>query len=241
MMKIKYPSKSKLSISICLLLALTLPFISCASFVVIAPPYPSKLRIGDGVKILMKDGTVYSGRTVYLDQASIVIRTPKQTKTQRPVEVARFGTTIPWTDVATVKVSGTLDSQKKLISNEEIRINHRSNHRRHMLTNIGLLGTTISFLGAAFIQDQIAPISLTGTNSGHAKGRVAFWSTFILGSTTSAILGYKTGQYLDRQVAITRIERFRAQLRQIAEASQDSSKNLQTHPPANPVGPPSVQ
>lgn len=241
MMKIKHQSKSKLFISICILLIFTLPLVSCTSHVVIAPPYPTKLRIGDGVKLLMKDGTVYAGRTVYLDQASIVIRTPKQTKTQSPVEVARFGTTISWKDVVNVKVSGTLDSQKKLISNEEIRINHRSNHRRNMLTNIGLLGTTISFLGASFLQDKVAPISLTGSNSGHTKGRIAFWSTFVLGSTASLLFGYKTGQYLDRQVAITRIERFRAQLRQVAEASQDSTKNVQPPPPPNPVGPPSIQ
>jgi hypothetical protein len=240
-MKIKYISQSKCSISICVLLAMALSLVSCTSFVVISPPYPAKLRVGDGVKLLMKDGTVYSGRTIYLDQVTIVIRTPKQTKTQRPVEVARFGTTIPWSEVVNVKVSGTLDSQKKLISNEEIRINHRSNHRRHMLTNIGLLGTTISFLGATFMQDQIAPIKLTGNNSGHTKGRIAFWSTFVLGSTASAILGYKTGQYLDRQVAITRIERFRQQLRQIAEASQDSLKNNPTLSPPPSIAPPSVQ
>ena len=241
MMKLKHQPKSKFTIFICALLVFTVPLVSCTSYVVIAPPYPTKLRIGDGVKILMKDGTIYSGRTVYLDQGSIVLRTPKQTKTQRPVEVARFGTTIPWQDVVTVKVSGTLDSQKKLISNEEIRINHRSHHRRNMLTNMGILGTTISFLGATFVQDRVAPISLTGSNTGHTKGRIAFWSTFILGSATSVMLGYKTGQYLDRQVAITRIERFRAQLRQIAEASQDSLQNKPPTPPPNPVGPPSVQ
>jgi len=240
-MKIKHLSKSKFSIFIIVFLIITLPLVSCTSFVVITPPYPTKLRVGDGVKLLMKDGTVYSGRTIYLDQASIVIRTPKQIKTQRPVEVARFGTTVPWAEVVNVKVSGTLDSQKKLISNEEIRINHRSHHRRNMLTNFGILGTTLSFLGASFLQDQIAPTSLTGTNSGHTKGRIAFWSTFVVGSTVSAMLGYKTGQYLDRRVAITRIERFREQLRQITEAAQDSLKNAPLSVPPNPSPPPPTQ
>ena len=233
---------SKLITYTSLLLIFLLPTISCTSFVVIAPPYPTKLRVGDGVKLIMKDGTVYSGRTVYLDQASIVIRTPKQTKAQSPVEVAKFGTTVPWKDVVHVKVSGTLDHQGKLISNEEIRVNHRSHHRRNMLINVGLLGTTLSFLGAALVQDRVSPTNLTGSSPSHTKGRLAFWSTFILGSAASAFLGFEAGQHMDRQVAITRIERFREQLRQIAKASQDSLQQTQESvPPRSNMGPPAVQ
>lgn len=235
-MKIKHITSSKFFFFTCLLLIVVLPMVSCTSYVVISQPYSSKLRVGDGVKLVMKDGTVYSGRTIYLDQSSIVIRTPKQTKAKSPVEVARFGTTIPWKDVFQVKVSGTLDHKNKLISNEEIRVNHRSNHRRNMLTNIGLLGVSLSFLGGALIQDQIAPTNLTGSSSGHTKGRIAFWSTFILGSAATAFLGYKVGQQMDRQVAITRIERsrlqFQEQLRKIAEASQDSILKKQNTPPS---------
>jgi hypothetical protein len=241
-MKIKQLKTCKSFTYICFLLIAVLPWVSCTSYVVIAPNYPAKLRIGDGVKLTMKDGTVYSGRAVYLDQASIVIRTPKQTKARSPVEVARFGTTVPWKDVVHVKVTGTLDRQGKLISNEEIRVNHRSNHRRHMLTNIGLLGVSISFLGAALMQGQVSPTNLTGPSTGHTKGRIAFWSTFILGSAASTFLGYKVGQNLDRQVAITRIERFREQLQKIAEAAQDTLQQNQTSiPPQIKAAPPSVQ
>jgi hypothetical protein len=190
----------------------------------------------------MVDGTIYSGRVTYLDLGSVVIRTPKQTKTKRPVEVAKFGITVPWKDVVGVKVSGTLDSQGKLISNEEIRVNRRTNHSRNMLTNIGLLGLSLSFLGAAYVQDKVTPTSLTGVNSGHIKGRIAFWSTFSLGAAGSAALGLKMGQRMDRGVAITRIERFREQLRKLAEAKQDSVRlpSIYTSPESE-VTPTSVQ
>lgn len=224
------------------MLILILPFISCTSFVVIGPPYQTKLRVGDGVKLTLKDGTLYSGRITYVDQVSIVIRTPKQTKSQSPVEVAQFGTTIPWSEVNRVKVSGTLDSQGKLISNEEIRVNYRSNYRRNMVTNIGLVGVTLSFLGAAIAQDQVSPTNFGGNNESHLKGRIVFWSSFILGSVASLALGYETGSYLDRQVAITRIERFRHQLREATKVAQDSlNQNQSTFPIEHPLSSPSSQ
>ena len=82
-MKIKHITSSKFFFFTCLLLIVVLPVVSCTSYVVIAKPYPVKLRVGDGVKLIMRDGTVYSGRAVYLDQGSIVIRTPKQTKAKK--------------------------------------------------------------------------------------------------------------------------------------------------------------
>lgn len=217
-----------------LFLVIILPFVSCTSYVVIGKPYTNKLRIGDGIKLILKDGTVYSGRVTYTDVVSVVIRTPKQIKSQSPVEVARFGTTIPWAEVVGVKVSGTLDSQGKLISNEEIRVNHRTNNRRNMLTNVGILGVSLSFLGATLIQDKVSPTNLNGGNESHLKGRVAFWSTFALGSVVSFVAGYKSGQYIDRQAAITRIERLREQLRKAAEAPQDSLQQDQTSFPFTP-------
>ena len=216
---------------VCILLAASLAFLGCAVQVVVSQPFHEKLRIGDGIKITVKDGTVHSGRIVYLDRGSVVIRTPKQTKAKSPVEVAIFGTTVPWSEVVRVKVSGTLDSQRKLISNEEIRINRRTNHRRNFGINTGLLGTGLSFLAGAYIQDKISPPTIDVTNFRHEQGRAVFWSTFITGTVASALLGYKWGDHLDRNVAIARIERQRQTAREALKASRDTlnnAKNLNT-------------
>ena len=92
------------------------------------------------------------------------------------------------------------------------------------------------------VQDRVSPTSLNGRNTGHLKGRIAFWTTFVLGSAAGTSLGYKMGHKMDRGVAIHRIERFRGQLRKIAEAKQDSLEQSQTSTsPKVQIIPPSVQ
>jgi hypothetical protein len=152
---------------------------------VIGKPFHEKLRIGDGIKLTVMDGTIHSGRILYLDRATVVIRTPKQIKAKSPVEVARFGSTIPWNEVALVKVAGTLDNQRKLISNEEIRINRRTNRKRNLGVNMGLLGLGLSFLAGTYLQDRISPPITNVTNFRHQQGRTAFWSILISGSLAS--------------------------------------------------------
>ena len=216
---------------VCTCLTLLITLSGCASHVVISQPYHEKLRVGDGVKLLSKDGTVHAGRIVYLDRASVVIRTPKQIKTQRPVEMAQFGTTVPWSEVVGIKVAGTLDSQRTLISSEEIRVNQRTNHRRNFAVNIGLLGLGASFLTGVYIQDRISPA--TSLTAPHNQGRLAFWAAFAGGSLASAFLGYKIGDYRDRHIAITRIERQRTLLREAAGFAADSLRTpSQIFPPA---------
>ena len=217
----------------CFFVASLLVFSGCASQVIITKPYHEKLRIGDGIKLTVKDGTVHSGRIVYLDRGSVVIRTPKQKKAQRPVEVARFGSTVPWSEVVRVRVSGTLDNQNKLISNEEIRVNRRTNHRRNLGVNVGLLGSGLSFLLATYLQNKVSPATTDLSSNRHSLGRTAFWSTFILGSLGSLTAGYKAGTHWDSQVSIARIERqrdgIREALRKAAEAQSDSLNKAQRH------------
>jgi hypothetical protein len=219
--------------TISLSLAIMLILSSCTSQVVLAPPYSDKLRIGDGVKLVVKDGTIHSGRIVYVDRASVVIRTPKQKNSERPVEVAQFGTTIPWAEVVRVRVTGTLDSQQKLISNEEIRINVRTNNRRNYAINVGLLGMGISFLGGAYIQDRLSPLS-SPTRSDHQKGRAVFWTTLIGGSVASLFLGYKFGQHYDHQLAIDRIDRLREKVRLATAVSDSLQRPTGVFPSATP-------
>ena len=198
-----------------LCLALMLP--ACTREVIqIREPYHEKIRIGDGVKIMTTKGTLYSGRVVYVDRSAVVIRTPRQTISDHPVKKARFGTTIPWQEVRTVKVAGTLDSQRKLISNEEIRVNRRTNIARKWLVNIGLLSIATSFSIAVRVQDDVSPASTDLTRHSQGKARLAFWSTWIGGSLTGAILGYRLGSHLDRKRSIRRIERQRADMREAA-------------------------
>lgn len=204
------------------------------SVVQIKPPYPNKLRPGDGVKITVADGTIHSGRVVYVDRSVVVIRTPRQTRLEHPVKSARFGTTIKWEDVRRVKVAGTLDSKGKLVSNEEIRINRRTNHRLKMVANLGLLGSALSFLGGVQIQDSISPASTDLSTHRHGRARFAFWSTWVGGSLASALAGYLWGKQMDRQRAIGRIERQRESL---LKAQLDSIRQ-QIHLPGNPLLPP---
>jgi len=197
-----------------LMLAAVFLFSACASSVVqIREPFKAKLRPGDGVKILGKNGTLYSGRITYLDDRVVILRTPKQTVTNSPVKVAKFGTSIPWETIKSIKVAGTLDSQRKLISNEEIRVNRRTNLRRKLMANVGLLGLATSFLVGSAIQEQIAPADPQNLTGNHGKARFSFWSTVLAGTAASVAGGYKLGQFLDNQKAVERIERFRAEAR----------------------------
>ena len=225
-------SVSPLNKMACVFLATLLVFSSCASHVVITKPYNEKLRIGDGVKLTVKDGTIHSGRIAYIDRGSVVIRTPKQKTSESPVQMARFGTTIPWSEVVRVQVSGTLDIQNKLISNEEIRVNRRTNNRRNLGINVGLLGASFSFLTGAYLQDKISPATTNISNYRHSQGRTVFWSTFLLGTLGSLALGYKWGDLQDRKISIARIERQRENVRQAirrATEAQVDSLNKAEH------------
>lgn len=188
---------------------------ACAhrSIVQVRPPYEQKVSPGDGVKITMRNGTRYAGRVVYADRSVVVIRTPEQVERQKPVKSVKFGETIRWEDVRAVRVAGTLDSQGKLISNEEIRVNRRTNHRRNMVINLGLLGSAVSFLAATAIQDGISPASADVTQDDHGRGRLWFWTTWAAGTAASALLGRQYGHYLDWRASVARIERQRAVLR----------------------------
>ena len=197
-----FPAAKCLIFALCL--ALILP--GCATVVQIQPPFGPKVRPGDGVKVTMKDGTLISGRVTYVDNAVIVVRTPRQTMMVSPVKMGRFGTTIQWVKVRQVKVAGTLDSQGRLISNEEIRVNHRSKNQRIFTINIGLLGTAASFLAGVRVQDSISPASTDLPTHRHNAGRVGFWMIWIGGSLASLASGYLLGDYLDRRKAIERIE-----------------------------------
>jgi hypothetical protein len=193
-----------------LLLVLSLGASGCTHTIVqIRPPYAQKLRAGDGVKITVADGTILSGRVIHVDRMSIVVRTPKQTITENPVKAARFATTIRWADVRTVKVAGTLDSQGKFVSSEEIRVNRRSNYRRNLAINFGLLGLAGSFLVASAIQNAVSPSNTDTSTGNHGLGRFAFWATWGLGTAGSGLAGYQLGHHMDRNRALGRIERQR--------------------------------
>ncbi len=226
------PLFKAITCTLCLLLA----FSGCAynTVVQIKAPYAPKVRPGDGVKINTKDGTLHSGRVVYVDRSIVVIRTPKQTDVKHPVESARFGTTVRWDEVETVKVAGTLDSRGALISNEEIRVNRRTSQNRKLFVNIGLLGMTASFLAAVKFQDSISPASTDASFDSHGKGRAAFWSTFIGGTLASALVGYALGVRMDRKVAIQRIERQRAAT---VNAKLDSLREAIQLLPSGPAAP----
>ena len=201
-------------ISLCLVVILG----GCGtSSVQLRAPYYEKIRTGDGVKVTTEDGVIHSGRVVYLDRNVVVIRTPKQIIVENPVQTSKFGTTIPWETVKVVKVAGILDSQKKLISNEEIRINKRTNKRKIMGINMGLLGATISFLAGVRIQDQVSPASTDLTTDNHGRARIAFWTTFVGGTIASVLGGYKMGDQIDRHNSVARIERLRANLRRVCQ------------------------
>ena len=218
------PTVKAVSLALCALLILS----ACAREVVqIKPPYDKKVRVGDGIKATTTDGTIHSGRVVYVDRNAVVIRTPRQTLEEHPVKASKFGTTIPWKDVRWIKIAGTLDSQGKLISNEEIRVNRRTKKNRNLLINVGLLGVAASFATAVYVQDRISPASADLSRHNHGKARIAFWSTWVGGAVASAVLGYRLGDHLDRRRAIARIERLRAELRdaltEAALAPVDSS------------------
>jgi hypothetical protein len=207
---------------------------ACAhrSVVQVKPPYPRKVRPGDGVKITMLNGTLYSGRVVYVDKVVTVIRTPEQVSTEKPVKSVRFGTTIRWDEVKTVKVAGTLDSQGQLISNEEVRVNRRTNSGLKMVFNVGLLGSFVSFLAATAIQDAISPASTDLTDDNHDTARFWFWTSWGIGTAASAYLGHQYGQYVDWRRSVDRIERQRAaarlgtadSLRTLAKTEMDTIK-----------------
>ncbi len=202
-----------------LLMAALLFGTACAPSVVqIRAPYHQKLRPGDGVKIMVKDGTIFSGRVTYVDQAVIVVRTPKQTIQRHPVQSARFGTSIPWETVHRVRVAGTLDKDGALVSNEEIRVNRKSQLNQKMMLNIGLLGAAASFLIGAAVQDNIAPADPNNLVGNHGKARLSFWSILLAGSAASLYGGYKAGDQMDQSRAVDRIERFRARLREEADS-----------------------
>lgn len=209
------PTHSRFTRMAALLLAAAIVCSACASSVVqIRPPYAQKLRPGDGVKVTTKKGTLFSGRVLYLDSNVLILRTPRQTITEKPVKTARFGQSIPWETIGTLRVAGTLDSQKKLISNEEIRINRRTNLRQKLMANVGLLGLATSFLIGASIQEHIAPADPDNLVGNHGHARFSFWSTVLLGTAASVGIGYKVGDILDNRQAIDRIERFRVEARQ---------------------------
>ncbi len=205
---------------------------SCApSIVQIREPYFQKLRPGDGVKIRVKSGTLHAGRVVYLDQKVVVIRTPRQRITDNPVRASRFGTTIPWETIHSLKVAGTLDSRRKLISNEEIRINRKTNLREKLMVNAGLLGLATSFLIGAAIQEHMAPADPNNLTGNHGRARFTFWSVMLGGTAASVVAGRQIGSYLDDRRAIGWIERSRALLR-----AQRDSLNLTNE--ATPYGTP---
>ena len=199
-------------IALCLCLAFLLS--GCASTVVqIRPPYPKKVRPGDGVKITMKNGITHSGRVTYVDRAIVVLRTPRQTISDNPVKKAKYASTILWSDVNYIKVAGTLDSEGQFISNEEIRVNRRTSLYRKLPVNIGLLGTVVSFLAGLQFQDSISPPSTDPAFSRHNRARMAFWATWIGGSMASLLIGYRLGVHMDRKVTIARIEHKRREFR----------------------------
>ncbi len=85
------PEPSALSRGLALFLCLAITLAGCGHSVIqVRPPYHQKLRIGDGVKITVGDGTLHAGRVVYVDKSIIVIRTPRQTITNHPVKSARW-------------------------------------------------------------------------------------------------------------------------------------------------------
>ena len=214
-----------------LFLCLAILVIGCGHSVVqIRPPFNQKVRIGDGVKITVSDGTIHSGRVSYTDKSIVVIRTPRQTVSVHPVKSARFGTTIPWEEVRQVKVVGTLDAEGKLISGEEIRVNRRTNLRRNTLINIGLLSLATSFLIATKIQDHVSPPSANPPSKDHGKGRFAFWAAWVTGSASGSFLGYKLGDYLDQRHAIDRINRERTALRKALADSLYKQDNRHMSP-----------
>ena len=218
---------------IALALALTLITASCASSVVqIRPPYYEKLRAGDGVKIREKDGTLHAGRVGYLDKKLIVIRTSKQKIANNPVKVTQFGTSIHWETIHSLKVSGTLDSQRKLISNEEMRVHRKTNLKDKLKVNSGLLGLAAGFLIGSAVQDRMAPADPANLTGNHRRARFAFWTVLLGGTAAGVGIGHEVGSILDSQKAINRIERSRAQLR----AQQDStSRNTQKGPLGRPL------
>lgn len=216
---------------IAVVLSAALILASCAPTIVqVKRPYHTKVRPGDGVKVLTKDGTTFSGRVTYVDQSLVVIVTPKQVIQRHPVESARFGTSIPWETVHTIRVAGTLDSDGRLISNEEIRVNRKSNLRQKMLINVGLMGLAAGFLAGARIQESIAPADPTNLKGSHGKGRLAFWTTVLGTSGLGLAGGYKLGSYMDRGRAIDRIERFRARLKAHSDSLTANSTQKSTFP-----------
>ena len=200
--------------AVALCLAVCLQACAHNSVVQIRPPYAQKVQPGDGVKITTLDGTLHSGRVSYTDRSVLVIRTPKQIKTEHPVKSAKFGTTIRWDEVKTVKIAGTLDSRGKLISNEEIRVNRRTNSRRKMALNVGLLGSLASFLIATRVQDGVSPASTDASNDNHGVGRFWFWTTWVAGTAGSTYGGRLLGTHMDWRRSVDRIERQRLALRQ---------------------------
>ena len=156
---------------------------------------------------------LHSGRVVYLDAKVVVLRTPRQTITNSPVKSAKFGTSIPWETVKSIRVAGTLDSQNKLISNEEIRINRRTNLRQKMMANMGLLGLATSFLIGSAIQESMAPADPANLTGNHGRARFSFWTTVLAGTAASIGAGYRMGKLLDNKYSVNRIERARADLR----------------------------
>lgn len=155
---------------------------------------------------------------VYLDQKVIVIRTPKQRIANNPVQVAQFGTTIPWETIHSLKVAGTLDSQRKLISNEEIRVNRKTNLKDKLKVNSGLLGLAAGFLIGSAVQDRMAPADPANLTGNHGRARFAFWTILLGGGAAGVGLGHEVGGRLDIQKAIKRIEHDRA----LSRVKQDS-------------------
>lgn len=229
------PHRCRITRSFALLLAVALLSMSCAqSIVAIRPPYTGKLRVGDGVKVTDTSGVIHTGRVVFLDRSVIVVRTPKQVITEKPVVEARFATTIRWDDVRKITVAGVLDSEGQLISNEEIRVNLRTNDRRNYAVNIGMLGSAVSFLGAAAIQGAISPADTDLSSDSHGAGRVGFWSAWAAGTALSGYLGWRLGDRQDRRRSIARIERDRQQ--QLAASRLDSLQTEAQRRSGRPAG-----
>ena len=192
-----------------LLLAAALSVSGCASLVQIRPPYEQKLRIGDDVDVTV-EGKSLHGSVVYLDANGLVIKTGKVMHQYQPVKAYTFTTQLSWAEIRNIRVGGILDRRGKLISDEEIKVNRRTDYRRMLPFNLGLLGCAASFGLGVTIQDRYFPPLGQKPLSSLNKGRGIFWMTWMGGTMLSTAGGYLVGRILDRHHAIQRVERIRA-------------------------------
>ena len=205
-------------IPLALLLAACLGPIGCASVVQIRPPYEKKVRIGDVVHATVEDKIIH-GSVVYADRKGLVIKTGKTVKQEHPVKAYSFTTQINWSEIQNLQVDGILDPQGKLISEEEIKVNKRTNFRKSLMLNTAIIGFGASFGLGVLIQDQVYPPLGGKPISKLNDGRGAFWMTWIAGTLISTLGGYAVGGHIDRQRAIDRV----VQMRRIDEQIESIS------------------